>query len=92
MALFRYFADIDGQAIELANVWHDGHVSAAARHFSGTTPEGLRVTATRAVEYKRNPSKHECGARCLNASGRSPCECSCRGRNHGRGAFACDPA
>jgi hypothetical protein len=44
----------------------------------------------RVVTYKSNPSKHECDARCMNASGRTMnCECACGGRNHGRAAFAC---
>lgn len=43
----------------------------------------------RQIEYKVNPSRHECDARCLNASGKiMRCECSCGGKNHGRGAFA----
>lgn len=29
-------------------------------------------------------SKHECGAKCLSATGPA-CECACRGENHGRG-------
>ena len=48
------------------------------------------VRATRKVEYKSNPSKHECDARCINATGRiMKCECSCGGKNHGMGAFNC---
>lgn len=48
------------------------------------------VSVERTVEYKANPSKHECDARCMNATGRvMKCECSCGGRNHGRGAFNC---
>ncbi len=44
----------------------------------------------RCVEYKSNPSRHECDARCFNATGRiMKCECSCGGKNHGRGAFSC---
>jgi hypothetical protein len=44
----------------------------------------------RVITYKSNPSKHECDARCMNASGRTMnCECSCGGKNHGRGAFMC---
>jgi hypothetical protein len=37
------------------------------------------------------PSKHECDARCMYARGRTMnCECSCGGKNHGRGAsFNC---
>ena len=44
----------------------------------------------RRVEYKSTPSRHECDARCFNATGRiMKCECSCGGKNHGRGAFSC---
>jgi len=47
----------------------------------------------RKVEYKSFPSKHECDARCMNATGRiMKCECSCGGKNHGRGSFACAEA
>lgn len=43
----------------------------------------------RIVEYKSNPSMHACDARCLNATGKiMRCECSCGGKNHGRG-FSC---
>lgn len=43
----------------------------------------------RIITYKSRPSRHECDARCMNASGRTMnCECSCGGKNHGRG-FAC---
>ncbi len=44
------------------------------------------VKADRVIEYKSNPSKHECDARCTHATGRvMKCECSCGGKNHGRG-------
>lgn len=40
----------------------------------------------RIVTYKANPSRHECDARCMNATGRTMnCECACGGKNHGRG-------
>jgi len=49
------------------------------------------VLVERTVEYKRNPSKHICDARCVNATGRiMKCECSCGGKNHGKGAFNCE--
>lgn len=84
MANIKYFADIDGETFELTRVGHDGHISSAASHFSGLLPNGQRVKATRSVEYKSNPSKHECNAKCLGASGRSmKCECACGGKNHG---------
>jgi hypothetical protein len=43
---------------------------------------------TRKIEFKSYPSMHVCDARCMNARGRS-CECSCGGKNHGAGSFAC---
>jgi hypothetical protein len=47
----------------------------------------------RVVTYKSNPSKHECDARCMNATGRTMnCECSCGGKNHGRTSFTCSEA
>lgn len=53
--------------------------------------EGLGwVRITRKVVMKSNPSRHDCDARCYNASGRTMnCECSCGGKNHGKGAFKC---
>jgi hypothetical protein len=51
------------------------------------------VPVQRSVNYKKNPSKHECDARCMNASGRTMnCECSCGGKNHGLRSFICDAA
>jgi hypothetical protein len=48
----------------------------------------------RTVEYKSNPSRHECDSRCMNATGRiMKCECSCGGKNHGRGSsMLCEAA
>lgn len=47
----------------------------------------------RIVTFKSHPSRHECDARCMNATGRTmQCECSCGGENHGRGAFSCEAA
>lgn len=47
--------------------------------------------ATRVVNYKSNPSRHECDARCMNASGKTMnCECACGGKNHGKGRFLCN--
>jgi hypothetical protein len=91
MATFRYFADIDGRALELSAIHHNGR-GTKAPNFSGLLPDGRRVQATRVVEIvpAYRASGHKCGARCLSAMSRSPCECACKGENHGRGAFACD--
>lgn len=47
----------------------------------------------RVITFKSNPSKHECDARCMFAKGRTmTCECSCGGKNHGRGGFRAEAA
>lgn len=47
----------------------------------------------RKVEYKSNPSRHECDSRCMNATGRiMKCECACGGKNHGKGSFMAEAA
>lgn len=100
MANYRYFADINGEAIELASIRHVGpgvRASAFEGVPAGTKPvfvpgKGFTgfIRATRKIEMKSAPSRHECDARCFNATGRiMKCECSCGGKNHGRGAFAC---
>jgi hypothetical protein len=54
---------------------------------------GDHVQAERVVAYKARPSRHECDARCMNATGRvMKCECACGGKNHGRAAFTCEAA
>jgi len=100
MANYRYFADINGEAIELASIRHVGP-GVRASAFEGV-PVGTKpvfvagkgftgfIRATRKIEMKSAPSRHVCDARCFNATGRiMKCECSCGGKNHGRGAFAC---
>jgi hypothetical protein len=84
MANMKYYADLNGDSFELARVAHDGNISTAVAHFNGLLPDGSRVQATRRVEYKSHPSKHECDARCMGATGKSmKCECACGGKNHG---------
>ena len=85
MANFRYFAEHNGKIVRLANVYHDGHVSTAAHHFFGWAEDGTKLQVSRKIEYKSNPSKHKCDARCTNAKG-FRCECECGGKNHGSGA------
>jgi len=90
MAKFKFFADQNGQTVELSNVWHDGAVSTKASHFFGTAPDGTRkVQATRKIQFKSNPSLHVCNDKCMNATGHL-CECSCGGKNHGAGNFNCE--
>lgn len=94
MASFRYFADISGEAHELTGVYFNGGASVVkASNFRGRLPSGEVVAATRKIEFKRHASRHECDARCMNATGRiMKCECSCGGKNHGRGSFVCEAA
>lgn len=86
MSGYRYFATCGGSPVQLANIAHTGNYS-RAQDFTGNCPAcGERHTAERKIDYKRNPSKHVCDARCMNASGKiMRCECSCGGLNHGRG-------
>jgi len=86
MADIRYYARHNGEIVKLTNIAHEGEkVGGRWRYFfTGKTPDGTRIRADRAIEYKRNPSKHECGPRCMEARGHL-CECSCGGRNHGAG-------
>ena len=101
MARFAYFADMpDGTILEWRDTIERGQVRAArgVQYLEGKSFFGLyeghgSVRITRQIEMKSNPSRHECDSRCLNATGRTmKCECSCGGKNHGRGAFICETA
>lgn len=71
-------ADYDQGARKMPRIW---------------TEETGWVRVTRVVQRKSNPSNHECDARCMFATGRSmQCECSCGGKNHGKGAITCEAA
>jgi hypothetical protein len=86
MANLRYFADINGESFLLSHVQHNGSAfKIKAHHFSGKLPTGERVTASRVIERKPNPTNHKCDARCEFAKG-FKCECACGGKNHGRGS------
>jgi hypothetical protein len=100
----KYFADVDGQAIELNGMHGLANAAFAARFpnvkgrpydsFSryvghGPAPSRELFPVTRVIDYKAAPSRHECDARCMHARGRTmTCECSCGGRNHGKGTAA----
>jgi len=91
MASFRYFAEQNGQTVELSRVGHDGAVSTKACHFMGFAPDGTKLQATRKVQIKSNPSLHKCSDRCVSAKGWL-CECECGGKNHGAGSFIAEAA
>lgn len=109
MANFKYFSDVNGQTIELVNVSSMDNAKFAAafpgvkgrRYDSFSRMVGVAagmkwseaIPVTRAIQYKSNPSKHVCDARCMNATGRTMnCECSCGGKNHGKAGFNCEAA
>ena len=85
MANYRYFAEHNGETVRLLNVYHDGAAETKAANFIGTAPDGAKLRANRKVEFKSNPSRHDCDSRCTGARGRvMKCECSCGGKNHGK--------
>lgn len=87
MAKIKYFATCMSTPVELLFVHHTGNY-VRAKDFTGTCPAcNQQHVCERKVEYKSNPSKHECDARCVRAVGKiMRCECSCGGLNHGKGA------
>lgn len=94
MATVRYFAgEQQLQGVHERNGKLVGYVSKDDLTFvAGNGWQGY-TAVERKVEYKTNPSKHECDASCLNATGRiMKCECSCGGKNHGRGSMICEEA
>lgn len=59
-------------------------------YIKGTGWVATYFAVTRKIEMKSMPSKHICDSRCVNATGRiMKCECSCGGKNHGKGVMLC---
>ena len=98
MANIKHFADWNGQTVELSGI-HGMRNAAFVATFNikgrwydsfsrlvGYAPDSNTILpVTRVVEFKSNPSRHECDARCLHAKGKiMRCECSCGGKNHGK--------
>lgn len=90
------FPGIKGRALDSFDnaVGYDATFVPFFDHGAGKWNRGAMLPVTRVVTYKSNPSKHECDARCINATGRTmQCECSCGGKNHGRGSsIKCEAA
>ena len=85
MANIKFFTEVAGEIIESTRANYRGRTPFIWHQQAQTW-----VKADRVVEYKSSPSRHACDARCLNATGRiMKCECACGGKNHGRGALAC---
>lgn len=89
MAQIKYFAgDNQLQGVHERNGKLFGYVSKEDLFF--VTGQGWQghTAVERTVEYKSNPSRHECDSRCTHATGRTmKCECACGGKNHGKGGF-----
>ena len=89
MADYIYFADqADGTTLSSRRCHYDQGERKLPRFW---VEETGWVRATRVVIRKRSPSNHKCDVRCLNATGRTmQCECSCGGKNHGKGKIVCE--
>lgn len=94
MANFKYFNDNGPATVELVHVHHDakgvrvGQPINFVPTFDRVAQKWNRVylPVTRMIEMKARPSKHVCDDRCINATGKvMKCECSCGGKNHGKG-------
>jgi hypothetical protein len=96
----KYFCDMDGETTEVIAPFGMPNATFAESFPSvtGIRYDSFRMMVayddvnrrvlpvTRRVNYKKNPSKHVCDSRCINAKGRTMnCECSCGGKNHGVG-------
>lgn len=88
MANIKFFADLGAEVVEANRADYRGRTP-----FIWNAKAGEWIKATRVVEYKSHPSRHDCDARCYNATGRTMrCECACGGKNHGRGRVSCEAA
>jgi hypothetical protein len=96
----KHFSDIKGEPIELLSIQPMKNADFRARFPGvkalrwdgfdmkvGKSATGEILPVTRSIDYKRNPSLHKCGAKCLNGKHNGACECQCGGRNHGAGMF-----
>jgi hypothetical protein len=90
VANFRYFAEHKGETIRFDHVDYRGKEGA----FGYVPSDRAWIKIERTIEYKSRPSRHECDARCMFATGRTmKCECSCGGKNHGKGTrITCEAA
>lgn len=101
MATFKYFSDIDGETTELRTISSMKNAEFAARFpgvkgrrsdsfemLVGRVIGGEWLPVTRTIEYKSQPSRHECSAKCLGGKATGTCECKCGGKNHGAGIFS----
>ena len=82
MANMKYFADTEKGTVEFNRVDY-GRVAGEVWGFDKESRQWFKVN--RKVNFKTNPSRHECDARCTQATGKNfNCQCKCGGKNHGR--------
>lgn len=85
MANLKFFAEVNGQTVSFASCDNRGREGRFGYHVG--TKSWVKIE--RVVEYKAFASKHVCDARCMQATGKiMKCECSCGGKNHGKGFIA----
>lgn len=100
MATFKYFCDMDDQAIELTGLTSRDNKEVAElfpgikamradgySRWMARAADGRLLPVTRKIEYKSRPSLHACNAKCINGKHNGVCECQCGGKNHGAGMF-----
>lgn len=84
----RFYGTVNGQTVRFERVSNRTQSNKHDDTWGWHAETRQWVKVERVVNYKSNPSRHECDARCMNASGRTMnCECACGGKNHGRGAM-----
>ena len=96
----RHFADLNGETVRFERVCqlpvdcggkNNVGVSRKLALFGWHAETQIWIKIERTINMKSSPSRHECDARCINATGLvMNCECKCGGKNHGRGAFNCE--
>lgn len=100
MATMKYFSDYNNETVELVAL-SNMRIAEFESRFPGIKGKrcdsfskwvgyaaGSRdpLPVMRMISYKSHPSKHVCDARCMHAKGKTMnCECSCGGKNHGKG-------
>ena len=97
---YRHYFDWNGKTFELTDAYlvRKEYRKAMLENLPGLKPlsiggqvwvgidsEGFEAPVTRKIQYKRNPSLHECSARCRGGKCNGVCECKCGGKNHGIG-------
>lgn len=101
MANIKLFSDWNGETVQLDGIFPIENAKFAAMFpgvkgrrsdgfdkYVGYKPGTREVLPlTRWIEFKKNPSRHVCNAKCMSGRMNGVCECSCGGKNHGAGGF-----